>query len=499
MRLLIDPDLLTDIERDERIERQFGTLARICARNGVELYLLPVPGVPPAGAGSGRRGATAQRGGGPVPLPGGHAPSKADLEREFGPCPTDERLVDATLLDAVRTKVADYVVSNDGVLHRFAELPRLDALVFTVEDALAWALRTYEPQDVPLPTVLEVGAAELDFDDPIFDELREDYTPGFDAWTGKISREGRRCWIVRVDGRLASLVIRKDESHAEAKTHHPGPNILKISTIKVAEHFRGRKLGEQMVKQILWFAQRNGFDLVYLTAFPKQKPLRLLLEAYGFAVTRTMRNGEMVFEKEIVNGPLVRRGGETALAASCRGYPNFVCDAGVRKFVIPIRPAYHAMLFPESGWTAADADVEILGRPGNTIEKVYLCHSRITTMRPGDVIHFYLSKGTSARGSQSITTVGVVKSVRWSRDIDQVRLWTAKRSVYPDDELIEMSGRSTPLMIIDFLLVGHLAQAAPLGRLTTGGVLSGPPQSIVRIDDHAFGALKRMIDLGFAF
>jgi ribosomal protein S18 acetylase RimI-like enzyme len=490
MRLLIDADLLADLEPDERPDRQFAKLEHICARNGVDLYLHPIS-QPSATAASAKNTLAT--------LPGSHAPSKADIEQHFGPCSTDEGLNDATLLDAVRTKIADYVVSNDAALHALAASTELDALVFTVDDALAWALRSYELEYVPLSCVSKVVVGELELSGPILDELREEYAPDFDKWTRKISDDERKCWIVRVDGQLAALVIRKDETHAEAKTKHPGPDILKISTFKVAEAFRGRKLGEQLVKQILWFAQKNDYDLVYLTAYPKQKSLRLLLEAYGFVVAETRTNGEMVLEKAMVRGPVSPRQGENALAASCRSYPNFVCGAGVSKYVIPIRPAYHAMLFPEFGSAVADPAVEILGKPANTIEKVYLCHSPTKTMNPGDVILFYLSKQAGTHGSQSLTTVGVVKSVRWSNDIDEVRRWTAKRSVYPDSELIEMASRTTPLLIIDFLLVGHLTEVVPISALTARGILSSFPQSIVRIEDDAFDALKRSIDLGFEF
>jgi len=38
--------------------------------------------------------------------------------------------------------------------------------------------------------------------------------------------------------------------------------------IKVKLKFRGEKLGELLLKQILWFAFKNSYDLVYLTTFP---------------------------------------------------------------------------------------------------------------------------------------------------------------------------------------------------------------------------------------
>ena len=43
--------------------------------------------------------------------------------------------------------------------------------------------------------------------------------------------------------------------------------------------------------------------------------------------------------------------------------------------------------------------------PGNTIRKVYLCRAKITRLRPGDVLFFYVSKDERYEASQSITTI----------------------------------------------------------------------------------------------
>ncbi len=362
--------------------------------------------------------------------------------------------------------------------------------------------RTFEPRPVFLPSVEDGFAYQLDFKDPIFNELREDYAPNFDNWCKKITNDHRPCWIVRDGEMLAAIVIRKeDETHAEAETVHPGPKIMKVSTFNVAEDYRGQKLGEQLLKQTLWYAQQNDYDLVYLTAYPKQKTLIMLLDAYGFRQTKTLAKGELVLEKPIEKGSLTRGAGETALAASLRAYPRFVADASVKKFVVPIRPEYHAKLFPEFQQQGGGSVGTATGRPGNTIEKVYLCHSRTKVLQPGDLIHFYMSRGSGGiRGNQAITTVGVVKSVRWSGDLEAIKRWTAKRSVYSDSDLQELMNQSSnPVMIIDFILVGHLTVAVSLDALTFGGVLTSWPQSIVGLNQERFGRLRSMMDLGFEF
>jgi GNAT superfamily N-acetyltransferase len=86
-----------------------------------------------------------------------------------------------------------------------------------------------------------------------------------------------------VDGQVAGLVIRKNEDYDAAKTLHANPKILKVCTFKVREEFQGEKFGELLLKQVLWHAQHNNYDLVYLTAFLKQAFLVGLLKYYGFA------------------------------------------------------------------------------------------------------------------------------------------------------------------------------------------------------------------------
>ena len=80
-------------------------------------------------------------------------------------------------------------------------------------------------------------------------------------------------------------------SDTDAKT--PAKKILKLCTFKVRPEKRGIKLGELLLKQVFWFAQTNGFDLVYLTTFPNQQALIDLLEYYGFQRTSEDKKGEL--------------------------------------------------------------------------------------------------------------------------------------------------------------------------------------------------------------
>ena len=98
---------------------------------------------------------------------------------------------------------------------------------------------------------------------------------------------------------------RKDETRSEAKVIKlAGQRVLKLCTFIMGTQFRGEKFGKQLLKQCLWFAQANGYDIVYVTAFPSKDDLIQLLGAYGFTETGRQENSELVLEKVLRKGPL---------------------------------------------------------------------------------------------------------------------------------------------------------------------------------------------------
>ena len=440
-------------------------------------------------------------------LKGPTLPSRRELEKSFGPIrkPNDE--VDVTLLYALQIEAVDLLVTEDQGIHDRVKLTTLARRVLTIEDALEWLRRTFDPSPVSLPLVDEKKAHEIDPQDQIFDSLREGY-PGFDDWwREKCVRQHRRCWTVTIDEQLAGLVVRKDESHSEARTKNGGPKILKICTFKVRPEFRGEKLGELLLKQALWFAQRNSYDLVYLTTYPNQAFLIQVLEFYGFEHTQTHANGEMVLEKPLSRSKLTAGGNIDVFTLDRLNYPRFVADHPANVFCVPIKGAYHQKLFPEiaiagplplfpyGGLLSVRGD----RHPGNTIRKVYLCRAKTTALKPGDVLLFYQSKTPGLAASQSLTTVGVIEVTSQTTDLQELTRLTAKRSVFSERELQSLLKQdASPVRVIDFLLTGHIDPPIPLHQLVTSGVFRGrPPQSICLLRPERFAAVRDRIQLGF--
>jgi hypothetical protein len=137
--------------------------------------------------------------------------------------------------------------------------------------------------------------------------------------------------------------------------------------------------------------------------------------------------------------------------------------------------------------------------PGNTIRKVYLCRAKTTVIKPGDVLFFYMSKDESYAASQSITTIGIAEQVITVSTLDDLVRHTAKRSVFSADELGAMyPSPSSPVKVIDFLLIGHLQPTVPLSDLLKQGVFNNrPPRSIAELGETRYMILKPSLQIGF--
>jgi ribosomal protein S18 acetylase RimI-like enzyme len=506
-KYLIDTNVFIGLEDHTEVSPNFALLLQLAARFGVSVY------VHAAAVDDIRRDRNESRR--RVSLSKIHkfptiekvmGLDQATLAARYGSLGRPNDIVDAILLHALELGVADFLVTEDQGLHERARraAATLADRVLYVADAVSLLRTTYEPIKVSLPAIKEVDAHIIPDSDPIFASLRADYS-GFDGWwREKCVKAMRKCWIVIDEGALAGLVVRKDEDPSDTYATLPGRKILKVCTFKVRPESRGVKLGELLLKQVLWYGQSNRYDVVYLTAFPNQSTLIDLLEYYGFSHTRDLKNGEHVYEKLLLRDRLLAEAGVSLFATARRNYPRFATGEDVNAYVIPIREEYHEILFPELVerrqyslfQSPADTGMQT---PGNTIRKVYLCRAQAHIDQAGALLFFY--KGKSAvRPSQSITTVGVFEDMALARSLDELRRLAGGRSVYSDAQLSAMGpSPSRPIKVINFLLSGHIKPVVTLLMLRRYRVFADhPPQSIKHLDASQLRALLRNIVLGFA-
>ena len=423
-----------------------------------------------------------------------HLPEQGTLEERFGEANGHNDLRDIELLAITARGAANFLISEDIRLHRRAKRAGVGDLVLDVRGALELLEQLFVPKPVELSDVESVPAYSLDIGDPLFNSLRDDY-PGFDQWfEDKCVSTSRECWVVRIDQQLAGIIVRKDETPADADCRSHGSRILKLCTFKVSSGFLGEKLGELLLKQALWWSHLNSYDVVYLTAYERHGELIDLLVRYGFEKTEVIDSGEWLLERTIHPVPAKHDVPADEIAVSNRClYPSFMLGENTRTFYVPIQAEYHERLFPEkSRRVQIDLFPRVLSdgttnrTPGNTIRKVYLCRAQTRRLRSGDILAFYLSKDTRFKNYQSLTTLGVVDSIAEAMTLDEVVRATARRSVFSLSEIKELvDEKSTPMKIIDFLLVGHLQNPIELEKLKARGVLRGPPQTIIECKNSA--------------
>ena len=507
-KLLIDTNVFIGLEDQHEVAPEFAQLLQLCNQHSVHVFVHEAAFADIArDTNIPRRNVSVSKIRKFEQLRNVRQPSRAALEQRFGAMPRPNDWVDVALLHALDIGAVDFLVTEDQGIHGRARraTPPLADRVLTVVDAVAWLRASFEPTRVTLPFVEEVPAHAIDQADDIFDNLREGY-PDFDQWwRTKCVRGHRLCWAATIDNELAGLVVRKEETHAEAKTRFPGPKILKICTFKVKSKYRGEKLGELLLKQVLWFAQRNAFDLVYLTTFSDQRVLISVLLYYGFENTGMNARGEEIYEKPLCRDRVEPAPGQSLFDLARTNYPRFVGHPPAEAFCVPIRGEYHDILFPE---LAAKIQEDLFGSyssskekrtPGNTIRKVYLCRASTSRLRPGSILLFYRSRSQGYVASQSVTSVGVVEAITEASSLNDLVRITAKRSVYSEEQLAEFGATEAhPVKVIDFLLIGHIEPPMKLAELNKEGVFAGhPPQSICHLPPPRFEPLKRRISFGF--
>lgn len=507
-KLLIDTNIFIGLEDQKEVAPELASMVQLCNQHGVHIFIHE------AAVEDINRDKDAQRRKislSKIPkfeqLKGIPRPPDVDLIARFGPMPKANDKVDVALLHALDIGAVDFVVTQDHGIHSRAKRgnPSLGDRVLFIADAVTWLRATFEPTKVKLPLIEEMPAHAISLKDDIFDSLRKGY-PSFDKWwREKCVGQHRPCWVATINNELAGIIVRKEETAAEATTRHKGNKILKVCTFKVKPKFRGEKLGELLLKQTLWFAQKNAFDLVYLTTFSDQITLTGVLEFFGFEHTHDNTMGEQVYEKRLSSSKLVPTDGVDLFHLARTHYPRFVGRQPAEAFCVPIQGAYHNILFPELA-TRIQSDLfgsSALGgsarTPGNTIRKVYLCRAPTNKLDPGSVLVFYRSRSPGYTASQSVTSIGGVEAVTSATSLEELVRLTAKRSVYSEEQLAAFNAtKKRPVKIIDFLLIGHIEPPIALCDLTAAGVFNGsPPQSICNLPPSRFKPVRSKMQFGF--
>ena len=390
------------------------------------------------------------------------------------------------ILYSVYKDAVDFLITEDRSIHKKSIKLGLTDRVLLIDEALQiFKNYLYIGGTVAPPSLKNEFVKNLNYEDPIFDSLKEEY-PGFGSWFERISLVGRKSWVYyRKDGSLGALLIYKlEEDPIDSNPPLPKKKRLKIATLKVT-HI-GHKIGELFIKMATDLSIRNNIYEIYLTHFtrPSDQLIELITE-YGFDKVAVKENGEEVYVKKLVtDGDYVE--GMSPIEISKRFHPSFYDGNKVKKFIVPIRPEYHSKLFtdfPGRQPMLSEYSGEFIIE-GNTIKKAYLSHSRIKKMSPGDLILFYRSGDL-----QAVTSIGVVEAVYTGlRDRDQILKLTGKRTVFSRENIDALA--EDPISIFLFRHHLHLDKTLSLEKLVDANVLAAHPQSVTEISDEKYIKLK---------
>ena len=420
--------------------------------------------------------------------------TKEELEAFFGEIRGRNDEIDCQLLFALQKDAVHFLVTEDTGIHKRAKMTGLRNKVLTVSQANNMLERLFpKPKEVSLPKITKSHVYCINRDDKIFDSLKYEY-PDFEDWIRKCSKEHVKAWIVKnsKNDKLESICIYKESKKEDYFSYNLSKKSLKLATFKVDEFYRGKKLGELMLKQAFLYAMKNNYKSCWMTVFPKHEILIDFIKDFGFIEIgktklrdKETNKRELVFQKKFIRP---RQSSSKGLNFHIKYSPFYDDGRSIGKYIIPIKKRYHEILFPEYE-TLFPAEqlsfpgMKMVGIPGNTIKKVYLCHSSMKKIEQNDLLFFYVSKPI-----QEIRSIGIVESVFRSNDLNKVISHIGKRSVYSFSEIKEMTQKK--MLVIEFRFIKHL-ELISFETLKKEGILLGPPQSIMELKNYC--QIKKII------
>ena len=408
---------------------------------------------------------------------------KTKLEKLFGKINKNNDEIDCQLLFALYKNSVSFLVTEDTGIHKRAKKEDLKTRVLTISQANNMLDRLFPKEiTISLPKIENPHLYDIDFNDEIFDSLKDEYK-GFEDWFKKSSQEQIKAWVIKNlenKNKLESICIYKEAKGEDYLSYNLPKKSLKLATFKVDESYRGKKLGELMLKQAFLYAVENSYKSCWMTVFPKHEVLIDFIKDFGFMKIgetnqRDNKTGEpeLIFRKDFIkpeNYPL--RGLDFHIKYS----PFYDDRKDIEKHIIPIQEKYYYILFPEQKLQISFPIAEN-ETPGNTIKKVYLCHAATKQLKCNDLVFFYVSSPV-----QAITSIGIIESVFRSDELLKVVSHIGKRSVYSFSEIEKMTKQK--VLVIEFRFIKHLKKEINLNQLKKENIIQGPPQSIQNLKNY---------------
>lgn len=395
----------------------------------------------------------------------------------------DNDRVDNNVLFALYRGAVHILVTNDEDIHKKSIKLGIQDKVYRLEQFIQFLQRSiFSRFSFDYTGVRERYLYEIDKNQIFFDSLRKSYE-GFDDWFQKSAEQQRKCWCIE-DGMNSVVAICIYKREKDVKLTSDGGivrgEILKLCTFKVDPIARGKKFGERLMYIAFDYCVKNNIDWVYLHTYgEEQKTLVGLCEEYGFYFLGKYKQDDVYIKSmKLVDDC------DSTLDSLIKYYPYFKDSEVVNKFIVPIQPKYHEDLFPDFSsmrGSLFEKDQSLYSCQGNTIKKAYLCHSKIQSIKQGDIVLFYRSQDR-----KSIQCMGIVEKVLFSDDVDEVFSMIAKRTVYSYSELQDVMSKKTLVILFRFVAFNseiHIEDMQIAG-------IKGNIQSIRQITEEQYLRIK---------
>lgn len=306
--------------------------------------------------------------------------------------------------------------------------------------------------------------SEIDLNDCFFDELKCDYpgtasSTGFVEWFNKKSRQGKTALVFSDDEGLGAFVSLKDEDEELTLKESvlPKKPRIKISTLRIAERYRGQRLGEGALGLILWKWQRSSCEEIYVTVFPKHTDLIGQLEKFGFVLQGHNSDGECVYSRSRKT---------IDYSNPYKAFP-FINPNFQKSGYLVVNDEFHDILFPYSELKYSNTSKSILD-VSNGISKVYLgSPTSIYHYNQNEPIFIYRRHtGTGTKRYKScLTTYCVLKSITYinrngkhTMSFDNYLKLVGNKSVYSKEELQNKYLYDRTLVAVELVYYGYFGE-----------------------------------------
>ena len=425
-------------------------------------------------------------------------PPEAEKDKTFmqlvgTPSSTNDK-IDNEILYSLYKNCEDFLITEDQKLIKKAYRAGLKDRIFNVALAIVYLESVYGKKYPQQPHLIMEQTYSLKLNDVFFDSFRKDYSE-FDKWISKISSEDRPCWVYKENGDIKAILILKEETEGIELVDRiiPVKKILKICSLKVEKV--GYKIGELLLKIAFQYCIKNNILEIYLTHFIKEDDQLIdLIMSLGFENIGKNKRGEYIYHKQIVVDKY-KTNSSPIIEIDKKYYPSFVDSPEIKKFLIPILPRYHDILFPD--WPGLKQyklthfmNMTEVSISGNTIRKLYLSNSKIKRLKEGDILLFYRSK------EQLITTLCIVEKIISTSKSNEILRLGVNRTVYP---LREIEGFKKPVLCILFMQNFYFKKPISLKDLKKNNIINYAPQSITEISPLKYDQIKSLGELDGRF